>query len=119
MRQPGSLVVEMAICLFEMEVFEMDALVIKTLMSCIYITIKKGNFRHLHYIILTSSLLSITLLSFFSFGILSHALFFFPPVWSGSAPPGGDMTNIVSIIGVAIVEISSPSYDDGNGCGAS
>lgn len=89
MRQPGSLVVEMAICLFEMEVFEMDALVIKTLMSCIYITIKKGNFRHLHYIILTSSLLSITLLSFFPFGILSHALFFFPPCVEWVSPSRG------------------------------
>ena len=55
--QPGSLsscfynkfLTQLAICLSEMNVFEMDASATKSLMSGTYITIKKFNIRHLHH----------------------------------------------------------------------
>lgn len=42
----GNCVTQLAICLFKINAFKMDALVIKSLTLGIYITIKKVNVRH-------------------------------------------------------------------------
>lgn len=59
------------------------------------------------------------LFSFFSFGILSHTFLPAPspalPGWVVQAPPSGDITDTVSIIGVVLIEIASPNYDGSNG----
>lgn len=101
-----------------MNVFEMIASAIKSLMSGAYITIKKANFRHIHYIILTSFLLIVVLLSLSSFGILSHTFFFFPR-WGCPVPPERDTRDTVSIIGVVLIEITNNNYNGDNGHGES
>lgn len=60
--QPGSLsgcfasngVIYLAIYLFKLDVFKMDILAIKSLMSGTFITIKKLNVRRLHYSLLSA-----------------------------------------------------------------
>ena len=104
--------------LFEIDVFGMDASTVKSLMSNTYIIIKKANCQALtlHSTNLIFAKFYVVLI-FFLWNSLSYIpfsfsffLFFFPGTIV-QAPPGGDITDAVSIIGVVPIEISSPKYD--------
>lgn len=79
-----------------MDVFEMDASAIKSLMSSTYIIIKKANCQAfiLHY---TNLIFAVMLFSFFSFGILSHTFLTTTTTLGGLCKPlQGEISQIQS-----------------------